>query len=165
MTGQGAGSASGPEVLFYELQRETLEAALIPLLEKSLARGWKAVVRAGTRERIEALDAHLWTYRPESFLPHGTSTDGHAERQPVYLTHGNDNPAKAEVLFLVDGAAPDSWDDAALNALARVVLVFDGGSEEARASARIQWTAVRKAGFAATYWKQSETGRWEKQGG
>ncbi len=165
MSEAGRGQEKGPEVLFYELQRETLETALVPLLEKSLARGWKAVVRAGSAERVAALDAHLWTYRPDSFLPHGTSADGHTDRQPVFLTHGNDNPANAEVLFLVDGATPEAWDDTSLNALARVVLLFDGANEAARAAARSQWTSVRKAGLAATYWKQSEFGRWEKQGG
>lgn len=164
MSEAGRGQEKGPEVLFYELQRETLETALVPLLEKSLARGWKAVVRAGSSERVAALDAHLWTFRPDSFLPHGTSADGHSARQPVYLTHNNDNPAAAEVLFLVDGAIPDAWNEGALNALSRVVLIFDGGSEDARAAARNQWTLVRKAGLAATYWKQSESGRWEKQG-
>ncbi len=154
----------GPEVLFYELQRETLETALVPLLEKSLARGWKALVRASSAERVAAIDAHLWTYRPDTFLPHGTSDDGHAARQPVFLTHTDENPVRAEIVFLVDGATPASWDKAALGDLARVVLLFDGRDDGARASARAEWASARKAGHMATYWKQSEAGRWEKQG-
>ena len=34
------------EVLFYHLQRQPLEAVLPTLLEKSLERGWRALVRA-----------------------------------------------------------------------------------------------------------------------
>ena len=60
------------EILFYHLQGQKLEGVLTPLLEKSLARGWKAIVQGGSQERIEALDAHLWTYRDDGFLPHGT---------------------------------------------------------------------------------------------
>ena len=37
------------EVLFYHLTESTLEDALPPLLEKSLERGWRAVVQTGER--------------------------------------------------------------------------------------------------------------------
>ena len=60
------------EILFYHLQGQKLEGVLTPLLEKSLERGWKVVVQGASEERIEALDAHLWTYRDDGFLPHGT---------------------------------------------------------------------------------------------
>src|SRR6185437_734858 len=57
------------EVLFYHLQDMTLENVLPPLLEKSLERGWRVVVQSSSEERADALDAHLWTYRDDSFLP------------------------------------------------------------------------------------------------
>ena len=43
------------EVRFYHLQRKTLEDALPQILEKTLERGWRAVVMAGSEERVEAL--------------------------------------------------------------------------------------------------------------
>lgn len=55
------------EVLFYHLQDMTLETVLPPLLEKSLERGWRAVVQSTSEERADALDAHLWTYRDDLF--------------------------------------------------------------------------------------------------
>ena len=92
------------EVRFYHLQRKTLEQALPQLLEKTLERGWRAVVMAGSEARVEALNGLLWTYTREGFLPHGTKKDGYAERQPVWLTDSDENPNNANVLFLVDGA-------------------------------------------------------------
>ena len=74
------------ELLFYHLERSTLDAVLPQLLEKTLARGWKAVVRAGSDERVQALDAHLWTYRDDAFLPHGIEGGQHDCDQPVVLT-------------------------------------------------------------------------------
>ena len=56
------------------------------LLERTLERGWRAVVQSGSAERLEALDLALWTYNDESFLPHGTARDGDPARQPIYLT-------------------------------------------------------------------------------
>lgn len=147
------------EVVFYHLERQPLEAVLPVLLEKTLERGWRAVVQAGSDERLEAIDELLWTYRPESFLPHGRSRDGHSDKQPVYLTTGDETPNGAGVRFLVDGAEP-----AAYAGFARIVILFDGRDSEALGRARVQWKAAKAAGAAATYWQQNDNGRWEKKG-
>jgi DNA polymerase-3 subunit chi len=146
------------EVLFYHLQNQPLEAVLPGLLERSLARGWKAAVRAGSPDRVEALDQHLWTYRDDSFLPHGTAGRDEA-RQPVYLTAGEETPNAPDVLFLVDGA-----DATALDGFTRCVDLFDGNDEAAVAAARERYARARTAGHAVTYWKQSAAGKWEKAG-
>ena len=80
------------EVWFYHLQSRTLEQVLPTLVERSLERGWKVVVQAGSPERRDALDAHLWTYADEAFLPHGTRSDGDPALQPVYLTESGRTP-------------------------------------------------------------------------
>jgi DNA polymerase-3 subunit chi len=149
------------EVWFYHLQRETLEAALTPLLQKTLERGWRAVVRAGSAERVEALDQHLWTFREDSFLPHGRAEAGFAARQPVFLTTGAERPNGAEALFLTDGADPGPWTD--LLVYGRVVLIFDGRDETALGEARRHWKDAKAAGFSVTYWQQTPEGRWEKR--
>ncbi|HZP20184.1 MAG TPA: DNA polymerase III subunit chi [Bauldia sp.] len=147
------------EVLFYHLDRHPLERVLPELLEKCLERGWRAVVQVGSEERRDALDAHLWTYREEGFLPHGTARDGFAEDQPVWLTAAGDNPNGASVRFLADGA--EAGDFAGYQ---RIVLLFDGNDADAVGRARATWTSVRAAGHEATYWQQSDGGRWEKKG-
>lgn len=146
------------EILFYHLERLPLERVLPDLLEKSLERGWRAVVQAGSDKRVEALDTVLWTYREESFLPHGAANDGSPERQPVYLTSGEGNPNGAAVRFFVDGAEAGD-----LSGYERVVYLFDGRDEAAVALAREQWASVREAGHDATYWQQNERGKWEKK--
>ena len=146
------------EVYFYHLEHRSLDSVLPELLERTLQRGWRAVVQASSPERVEALNTQLWTYADDSFLPHGTARDGAAERQPIYLTQGDDNPNGAQVRFLADGVdVPD------LAGYARAVFLFDGRSEEALQRARQQWKAVKAAGLTATYWQQSEAGKWEKK--
>lgn len=147
------------EILFYHLQGQKLEGVLTPLLEKSLERGWKAIVQGASEERIEALDAHLWTYRDDGFLPHGTWREAEAAAQPVLLTVNDGNPNAAEVRFLIDGAAVP--DDA--EAYRRIVLVFDGDDEEAVAAARGHWNAAKERGFEVTYWQPDDAGRWVKK--
>lgn len=146
------------EVLFYHLERAALEGVLPGLLEKTLERGWRAAVRASSRERVEALDGRLWTYRDDSFLPHAAAGEG--ARQPVWLTDGEDLPNAPQVLFLVDGAKTDI---AAIGALERCVMIFDGNDHDAVAEARAFWKAAAEKGHETTYWKQSERGQWEKQ--
>ena len=91
------------EIRFYHLTRTTLEAALPQMLEKTLERGQRAVVQAGSAARVEALTAWLWTYQDRSFLPHGSAKDGHGALQPVWLTDQDERPNGAQVLFLTDG--------------------------------------------------------------
>jgi DNA polymerase-3 subunit chi len=146
------------EVYFYHLESRTLEQVLPTLLERSLERGWRAAVQASSPERVEALNSLLWTYREDSFLPHGTSSDGAPAAQPIYLTVEEDNPNDAAVRFLVDGAKLDDS-----SGYARIVYVFDGRDEAAVAEARSAWTAAKDKGYAVSYWQQDADGRWQKK--
>src|SRR5512134_2599980 len=98
---RGMSEGGATEIDFYQLERRTLDDVLPALLELSLKRGWRAAVQATSEERVAALDTLLWTYREESFLPHGSARDGRASAQPIYLTAGDDNPNAAHVRFLV----------------------------------------------------------------
>ena len=148
------------EVLFYHLHQQPLERVLPMLLEKSLERGWRVVVQASSEERLEALDAQLWTFRDDSFLPHGTAREAEAREQPILLTIDADNPNGAAVRFLIDGA-PVPPDAAAYQ---RIVLIFDGEDESAVAAARGHWRDGKANGFDVTYWQTDAEGRWERKG-
>jgi DNA polymerase-3 subunit chi len=147
------------EVYFYHLEDRPLESVLPVLLGKSLERGWRAVVQAGSAERLEAIDGLLWTFADDSFLAHGTAADGHAEHQPVFLTTDDANPNGAAVRFLVDRAHPP----ADVSPYERLVLLFDGGDPEALAEARQHWKTLKAAGLAVTYWQQNARGGWDRK--
>ncbi len=146
------------EILFYHLTESKLEDALPPLLDKSLERGWRVVVQTGTAERRDALDTHLWTYREESFLPHGTDEQPNATDQPVLLTNGPDNANAATVRFLVDGAVPPP-----LDGYDRVIFMFDGHDQPELDAAREHWKRLKGEGHQLTYWQQNNDGRWVKK--
>ena len=146
------------EVLFYHLTESTLEEALPGLLERSLARGWRAVVQTGTEERRDALDTHLWTFRDDSFLAHATEREAYPQDQPVLLTTGADNANGAQIRFLVDGATPPD-----LSAYQRAVFMFDGHDQLQLEAAREHWKTVKAAGHTVTYWQQTPDKRWERK--
>ncbi|HTK35801.1 MAG TPA: DNA polymerase III subunit chi [Caulobacteraceae bacterium] len=152
-----ADAAAQPcEVWFYHLERSTLDQVLPELLERTLARGWRALVRSPMRERLDQLDGYLWSYRDDGFLPHGLEDEPQAELQPVLLTTAMAAANGAQALFLIDGAEPGE-----LAGFARCLILFDGCDEAALAAARARWKALKETGLPLSYWKQTERG-WEK---
>ncbi len=145
-----------PELWFYHLERSELEQALAPLLEKCLQRGWRALVRGGSAERLDQLDTALWTTRDDSFLPH--AREGDPVRQPIWLTAAPGNPNGAQVLFLIDGADPGD-----ISGFERACIMFDGRDEAALVLARSRWKEAKETGIMASYWRESGSGKWEKQ--
>lgn len=146
------------EVRFYHLQQKRLEQALPEILAKALSQGRRAVVRAGSPARIEALDALLWTYDPAGFLPHGTARDGFEAEQPVFLSTEDGNPNGADVLILTDGAVAGDAGDFALTC-----EIFDGNDDAAVESARAKWREYAGKGWKTAYFQQDEAGKWEKK--
>jgi DNA polymerase-3 subunit chi len=142
-------------VAFYHLQKSTLERALPKLLEKTVETGNRAVVMAGTDDRVEALNGILWTYENDSWLPHGSSKDGAPEDQPVWLTTNDENPNQSQFLFLTDGASSDH-----VGEFERCFELFNGLDNAAVGAAREHWKAYKDAGFDLTYWQQNDNGKW-----
>lgn len=151
------------EVLFYHLERRSLDDALPGLIEKTLERGWRALIKTESADRAATVDNLLWTYNDQTFLPHAQMGDGDAARQPVLITAEDGNANAANVLFLVGGAVPPAWDGALATSLTRVVLMFDGRDTAALATARAAWKEAKAVGHEATYWKESPSGKFEKQ--
>jgi len=149
------------EVLFYHLTESRLEDALPSLLEKSLERGWRVSVHVGNVERMKELDAHLWEFRDESFLPHGVDDpeqSGEAARQPILLTLSDVAANDASVRFAVDGAELPSLADCE-----RLVVMFDGHDQQQLEAARSRWKQLKADGHELTYWQQNTDRRWERK--
>jgi DNA polymerase-3 subunit chi len=103
------------------------------------------------------MDTALWTYRDESFLPHGSNRDGHPGRQPAFLTLDDANPNGAAVLFLLEAAEEREPEQ-----FSRVIRLFDDADQEAKSLARAEWRRAKAAGFEVSYWRQEANGAWKK---
>jgi DNA polymerase-3 subunit chi len=147
------------DISFYHLERQSLDQVLPKLLERVIDAGLRAVVLAGSEERVERLNGLLWTYDEGSFLPHGARSDGNLADQPIYLTTEEENPNAATVLAVIDGVQP-----AHIEAFDRCLELFNGKDEAEVAAARERWQKYKAAGHAVTYWQQSGQGKWEKKG-
>jgi DNA polymerase-3 subunit chi len=151
------------EIWFYHLESASVEETLPPLIEKCLDRGWRAQVLSPSSERLQALDSHLWTWKPNSWLPHQPPGAEDSHRSPIELSLSPIDEAKsvlaAEAVFLLDGA---SW--TAIDGVARIFVLFDGRDPDNVTHARQQWRVAKEAGLLPTYWRQGEDGRWAKNG-
>lgn len=151
-------AAAACEVWFYHLEQSSLDRVLPELLEKTLAKGWRALVRATGQERIDHLDGWLWAWKDDSFLPHGVAGEPDPDRQPILLTTESGNPNAAQALFILDGA-----ECGPLDGFERCILLFDGKDEAALVQARARWKAFKTDGLPISYWQQNERGGWEKK--
>jgi DNA polymerase III subunit chi len=132
---------------FYYLTRVPLEKALPGIAERVLANGERLVIVAEDEKLLSRIDALLWSYKPESFLPHGREGD-----QPILLTADADGAA-AQNIALIDGM----WRDAALN-FARAFYFFDSETID---SARGAWRGLAdRSAVERHYWKQDDGGKW-----
>jgi DNA polymerase-3 subunit chi len=147
------------EVAFYHLETVPLEQALPKLLEKTLEAGKRALVLASSDEYVEFLDIQLWTYEPDSWLPHGSNRGGNSKNQPVWISvNSKKNPNNAHFLFLTDGASSEYLDE-----FERCFEIFDGRDVTSVKAARIHWKAYLEAGHKLTYWQQNKSGVWKKK--
>lgn len=164
-------------VHFYHLTSTPLERALPKLLERCYGGGFRTVVLA-EEARVEKLNELLWTYDPNSFLPHGCEKDGNAERQPILICHSAARDSESAestsdidpalmlripqddktILFITNGHLaenPVPYD--------RVIDMFDGGDAESLASARTRWKQYKDAGCELHYYQQTNSGSWDKK--
>lgn len=145
------------EISFYHLTTSPLERALPKLLEKSLGAGLRSVVVTRDEAQSDHINSLLWSYDPNSFLPHGSRKDPHPEQQPIYITHEAEAPNNPDMLVITDGSALELD-----GALKKLLDIFDGQDEEQVAKARVRWKDYKTAGHAVSYYKQTEQGGWQK---
>ena len=143
------------QVDFYHLTIKPLDRVLPQIAEKVLAAGDRLVIVAGDEDQRRHLDRLLWTFSPDSFLPHGCAGAGDDAAQPILLAPNVTAANAARNVALVDGV----WRDAALG-FDRAFHFFDEGSLR---EARLAWKALAdRDGVERRYWKQNDAGRWEQ---
>jgi len=143
------------QVDFYHLTAQPLERVLPRIAERVVEGGGRLLVVADSDEQRMAIDRLLWTYAPDSFLPHAVA-DGESDAAQPILIAANTAPANAaRNIALADGI----WRDEALG-FDRAFHFFDA---ERIVEARAAWKALAdRPDVERRYWKQNDAGRWEQ---
>jgi DNA polymerase-3 subunit chi len=137
---------------FYHLASSPIERVLPRICERLLDEGARLLVVAEA-PLLDQLDAQLWTYRRDAFLPHGRGDAGEPGNQPVLLSDACEPLNGAGNIALADGR----WRDEALG-FERAFYFFDTGHID---EARDSWRALKdRADVERRYWKQDANGKW-----
>ncbi|WP_419808224.1 DNA polymerase III subunit chi [Sphingomonas sp.] len=143
------------QVDFYHLTRQPLDRVLPQIAEKVLAGGGRLLIIVGDDAERARLDRQLWTFTPDSFLPHAPLGAGADAAQPILLADDIDAANGARNVALADGI----WRDGALD-FDRAFYFFD---DERITKARAAWrTLAGREGVQPRYWKHNDQGRWEQ---
>ena len=146
-----------PSIRFYHLTTTSLEKALPKLLEKIYAQKQRALLLTDSEEQTEALALQLWTYNPASFLPHGTHKDGFIQDHPIFITHREENPNKAEILIILNESLP-----AFISSFKECLDLFEAPFPDENSRFLKRWTHYAAQNYALIHWKQQKDGQWEK---
>lgn len=146
------------EINFYHLQNQSLEQGLPKLAERVVGSGAKAVIKVKDKNTAKQLDKALWTYSPESFLPHDVEGSKYPEDQSLYITTGEDNPSSASIAMLINGEKIED-----LSSFSKVLYMFEGRLDEIISTARQDYKHYKSLGHEVKYYQQSDQGRWEQK--
>ena len=143
------------KVDFYHLTRQPLDRVLPQIAEKVVAAGDRLLIVAGDDAERTRLDRLLWSYAPDSFLPHAQVGGDDDKAQPILIAGEIDAANGARQVALADGIwRPDALD------FDRAFHFFD---EERTADARVAWRSLAdREGIERRYWKHNDQGRWEQ---
>ena len=145
------------EYWFYHLEASTLEGVLPGLLEKTLEKGWRALVKMPEAQLTE-LDSFLWTFRDDAFLPHGRDDEPLADAQPILLTATAKAAGGKDCVLLIDGA-----EVADMSGVSRVIVMINGRNSDDVTRERSRWKKLSDAGVSLAYFQQDERGSWVKK--
>ena len=148
---------SSPDYWFYHLEASTLEGVLPGLLEKTLEKGWRALVKM-PEDKLAALDSFLWTFRDDAFLPHGREDEPQAELQPILLSATTQDATGFDAVFLLDGASIEN-----MSGVSRAMIMINGRVADDVQRERGRWKTLKDAGASLAYYQQDDRGRWEKK--
>ena len=143
------------QVDFYHLTAQPLERVLPRIAERVVETGGRLLVVAESADQRSALDRLLWTYAPDSFLPHAQADGEGDAAQPILITQHPAAANAARNIALADGV----WREESLG----FDRAFHFFGEDRIAQARAAWKALAdRTGIERRYWKQNENGRWEQ---
>ena len=145
------------EYWFYHLEALTIEGVLPGLLEKTRQKGWRALVKM-PEAQLKEMDDYLWTYKDDSFLPHGRDDEPMADQQPITLSSNAATAAGHDAVFLLGGAEISD-----MTGVERAMVMINGRSQEDVQRERGRWKTLKDTGATLSYYQQNDRGGWKKK--
>jgi len=137
------------EILFVEVTTNRLEFRVCELAEGIYARGERLQILAPDSAQASRLDDLLWSFRPDSFIPHGLLKPAGANPTlPVVITTREEPVPGIRHLIMLELASPE-FTRSFVEAIHLVVV----DNRERREASRRYWVQLREAGFTLRHQK------------
>ena len=142
------------KVDFYHLTRSPLDRVLPRIAQRLHDDGERLLLLSENADQRRHLDMLLWSYAPDSFLPHAEAGTGDDARQAVLIASEPTDANAARNVAIVDGR----WRDEALT----FDRAFHFFGEDHIAAARAAWKGLAdREDVERRYWRQGDGG-WEQ---
>ena len=137
------------EILFVEVTANRLEFRVCELAEGIYVRGERLQILAPDSGQASRLDDLLWTFRPDSFIPHGLMEPaGGNPPLPVVITTREEPVSGIEHLLMLEFASPEF-----LRSFAEAIHLVVVDDRDRREASRRYWVQLREAGFSLRHQK------------
>jgi DNA polymerase-3 subunit chi len=132
------------EVLFVQTSASRMEMRACEIAEESYAQGRRLQIIALDQEQAERLDDLLWTFKPDTFIPHGLWVGSPDEpAQPVVVTTRKEAVEGMDSLLMMGYGEVDLVGQ--FSHAFHLVLV---DNEDRLDGSRRYWTLLKDAGFS-----------------
>ena len=133
-----------PRVDFYVMQNQSRDGSLrvaCRVVEKAWQMGHRVFIATASAEVTRQVDELLWTFRPDSFVPHGRSPEEQDADLAILIGHTGQPKDRAEVLINLTGTVPE------FHAAFERIAEFVSGDEESRQLGRERYRFYRERDY------------------
>ncbi len=131
------------QVDFYILKSDTSNrhGFACRLADKVYEQGRRIYIHAGSQAEAEFLDRLLWTFRENSFIPHGIAGQADPAVTPVLVGHGPAPALEEDVLINLAPGVPDFF-----SRFSRVAEIIDR-DEQVKLQGRQRYRFYKERGY------------------
>ena len=138
------------QILFVEVTASRLEMRACEIAERTYAKGDRLQIIAADQQQAVRLDSLLWTFRPDSFVPHGIF-EGEKDEivPPVLICARQERFPDFDFLLMLDYCPVEIVGQFSK---ATHLVVLD--NRERLEASRHYWTQLKEAGFTLRHQKR-----------
>lgn len=152
MSSNDVTEVAATQVDFYHLHSDSVRQMQLfccRLVDKAWQLGHTVCILAADAEQASQLDDLLWTWRDDSFLPHGLAASSDSQRDPVIITHTVHDVVQTDLLVNVGNSS--ITEHASLIAGAGRIAEIINQDPFVKQQGRIRYSYYDKAKYSLKY--------------
>ena len=141
---------------FYNSSHRNVVADISWLIEKLFKEKNRILVCCKDQETVEVIDAFLWTYKEDEFIPHSIATKEKNSIYPILIATDIHEDYDHNVLLALSGVLIKEKD---WRKFAKAYYFFDDQENKEKENAREMWKRFSALNIDCKYWV-NKTNKW-----